>query len=85
MQISVFGTGYVGTVTGISLASYDNSVILVDIDAGKIDSINKRKIPFFEPGLEKLLADYSHNIHATDNSIKAVQSASAPLQTRMVR
>lgn len=79
MRISVFGTGYVGTVTGISLASYDNSVILVDIDASKVDSINNGKIPFFEPGLEKLLTDYSNNIHATDDPIKAVQNTELTL------
>jgi UDPglucose 6-dehydrogenase len=79
MKISIIGTGYVGSVTGVCLASFGNTVILIDIDIKKIEELNNCKIPFFEPGLEKLLADYSHNIHATDNSIKAVQDTEITL------
>lgn len=55
MNISIIGTGYVGLVTGISLASAGNKVICVGRNADKIIRINSGEIPFYEPGLKKLL------------------------------
>ncbi len=52
MRISIFGTGYVGLVTGTCLADVGNHVICVDVDEAKIAALNSGKIPIFEPGLE---------------------------------
>ncbi|HLD96929.1 MAG TPA: UDP-glucose/GDP-mannose dehydrogenase family protein, partial [Candidatus Nanoarchaeia archaeon] len=55
MKIAVIGCGYVGLVTGASLANLGNDVICVDIDDEKIADLRKGIIPFFEPGLRDLV------------------------------
>jgi len=56
MHVTIFGTGYVGLVTGTCLAEVGNDVVCVDIDRGKIDRLNAGEIPIFEPGLEDMVA-----------------------------
>lgn len=53
-RIAVVGTGYVGLVTGACLAELGNSVVCVDNDAGKIQTLRRGEIPFFEPSLLEL-------------------------------
>jgi UDPglucose 6-dehydrogenase len=55
MKIAVVGTGYVGLVVGACLAENGNDVICVDKDEAKVRSLQKGKIPIFEPGLEELV------------------------------
>jgi UDPglucose 6-dehydrogenase len=55
MKIAVVGTGYVGLVTGVVFADLGNEVLCVDIDAAKVDAINKGQSPIYEPGLDDLL------------------------------
>ncbi|HWG67187.1 MAG TPA: UDP-glucose/GDP-mannose dehydrogenase family protein [Rhodanobacteraceae bacterium] len=55
MKITIFGTGYVGLVTGTCLAEMGNHVLCMDVDANKIARLERGEIPIFEPGLEPLV------------------------------
>ncbi len=55
MKISIFGTGYVGLVTGVCLAESGNDVIGYDIDEEKISLLKKGIPPIYEHGLDELL------------------------------
>ncbi len=55
MNVTVIGTGYVGTVTGACLAYLGHSVTCVDTDASKIEKLRAGQSPIFEPGLEELM------------------------------
>ncbi len=53
MNIVIIGTGYVGLVTGVGLASLGNKVNFIDLDTDKITKLNNKNLPFYEPGLDK--------------------------------
>ncbi|MBA8883850.1 UDP-glucose dehydrogenase family protein [Dokdonella fugitiva] len=55
MRVTIFGTGYVGLVTGTCLAEVGNDVVCVDVDANKIARLERGEIPIYEPGLEPLV------------------------------
>jgi UDPglucose 6-dehydrogenase len=55
MKITVFGSGYVGLVTGACLADVGNDVLCIDIDENKISKLNQGIIPIFEPGLDAVV------------------------------
>ena len=55
MKVSVIGTGYVGLVTGATLADLGNQVVCLDILEEKINTLNSGKSPIYEPGLDELL------------------------------
>ncbi len=55
MKISVFGTGYVGLVTGACLAEVGHDVICMDVDQNKIDQLNNGVLPIWEAGLEDIV------------------------------
>ena len=56
MKITVFGTGYVGLVTGVCLAETGHDVICVDTSSDKIAMLKNGKSPIYERGLDELLA-----------------------------
>jgi UDPglucose 6-dehydrogenase len=55
MRVTIFGSGYVGLVTGACLADAGNDVLCVDVDAKKIDGLKQGIIPIHEPGLDALI------------------------------
>jgi UDPglucose 6-dehydrogenase len=55
VKVTVFGSGYVGLVTGACLAEAGNQVVCVDIDANKIARLQQGDIPIHEPGLDTLV------------------------------
>ncbi len=59
MNITLFGTGYVGLVTAACFAEMGNTVLCVDIDAAKVAALQTGRIPIFEPGLEQMVV---HNL-----------------------
>jgi UDPglucose 6-dehydrogenase len=55
MRVTIFGSGYVGLVTGACLAEAGNHVLCVDVDATKVDGLKQAVVPIHEPGLEDLV------------------------------
>lgn len=90
MKISVFGIGYVGVVSAACLARDGHDVIAVDIDPGKVKSINDGVSPIVEEGIDDLVrevvaagkltatADTDFAIKNTDASFICVGTPSAP-------
>jgi UDPglucose 6-dehydrogenase len=55
MRITIFGSGYVGLVTGACLADAGNDVVCVDVDARKIAMLKQGEVPIHEPGLDAVV------------------------------
>jgi len=56
MKMTIFGSGYVGLVTGACMAEVGNNVVCVDIDEDKIRRLNAGEVPIYEPGLDDCIA-----------------------------
>jgi UDPglucose 6-dehydrogenase len=55
MKITIYGSGYVGLVTGALIADVGNEVLCVDVDETKVANLKKGIIPIFEPGLDDVI------------------------------
>ena len=55
MKVSIFGSGYVGLVSGACLADAGNHVLCMDIDPARIEMLNRGEVPIHEPGLDVLI------------------------------
>ncbi|MER0203504.1 MAG: UDP-glucose/GDP-mannose dehydrogenase family protein [Nitrosomonas sp.] len=77
MKLSIFGTGYVGLVTGACLADVGHNVVCIDVDQTKIDNLKKGILPIWESGLDAIV---ERNVNAgrlqfTTNVATAIQHA----------
>tara|TARA_B110000977_G_scaffold103846_1_gene135645 strand:- start:1061 stop:2431 length:1371 start_codon:yes stop_codon:yes gene_type:complete len=75
MNISIFGTGYVGLVSGACLAEVGHNVICMDVDPVKIEKLKSGNLPIWEPGLEALVERTvkEERLHFTTDVAHAVQ------------
>ena len=75
MRVTIFGTGYVGLVTGTCLAEVGNHVVCVDVDKAKVEGLNNGVIPIYEPGLESLvLSNHSEKrIEFTTDAVNGIE------------
>jgi UDPglucose 6-dehydrogenase len=75
MRVTIFGSGYVGLVTGACLADAGNHVVCVDVDAGKIERLNRGEVPIHEPGLDALIKRNAEagRIEFTTDAVKGVE------------
>ena len=55
MRVCIFGTGYVGLVSGTCLAEVGHDVVCVDVDAAKVEGLERGVIPIYEPGLTPMV------------------------------
>ncbi|MGD9168776.1 MAG: UDP-glucose/GDP-mannose dehydrogenase family protein [Candidatus Thiodiazotropha sp.] len=55
MKVTVFGSGYVGLVTGACLAEVGNDVVCMDVDERKIAKLKQGEVPIYEPGLDAMV------------------------------
>jgi GDP-mannose 6-dehydrogenase len=81
MRVSVFGLGYVGSVSAASLAADGHTVIGVDVNPGKVASLNEGRSPIVERGLDELIQAGAArgSLRATTDAADAVASTDASL------
>jgi GDP-mannose 6-dehydrogenase len=75
--VSVFGLGYVGSVTAACLASKGNTLIGVDVSRDKVAALNSGRTPILEPGIEEMIAacHKACHLHATTEAEKAIRES----------
>jgi GDP-mannose 6-dehydrogenase len=81
MNVSVFGLGYVGSVSAASLAENGHRVVGVDVNAGKVEAICAGRSPIVEPGLGDVLAHVvsEGRLRATTDTAEAIRSTTVSL------
>ena len=81
MNLSVFGLGYVGSVSAASFAADGHTVIGVDVNRTKVDSMNEGRSPIVEKGLDGLIAENvaSGRLRATTDTSEAIAASDLSL------
>ena len=72
MRITIFGSGYVGLVTGACLADAGNQVICVDVDPAKVERLTRGEVPIHEPGLDDLVSVRQHR-HRRERNVSCAR------------
>ncbi len=73
--IGVIGTGYVGLVTAVGFAEIGREVWCVDVDAAKIERLQRGEVPVYEPGLSELLERNASRLHFSTDLAGALEHA----------
>jgi UDPglucose 6-dehydrogenase len=75
MRVTIFGSGYVGLVTGACLADAGNHVLCVDVDSAKIERLKRGEVPIHEPGLDALIKRNAEagRIEFTTDAVRGVE------------
>jgi GDP-mannose 6-dehydrogenase len=81
MNVSVFGLGYVGSVSAASFASDGHTVVGVDVNPDKVASLNEGRSPIVEKGLDELIRENASNgrLRATTSTAEAVEATDLSL------
>jgi len=81
MNVSVFGLGYVGSVSAASFAADGHTVVGVDVNPDKVASLNEARSPIVEKGLDELIRSASANksLRATTSTDEAIQATDLSL------
>ena len=81
MRVSVFGLGYVGSVSAATFAADGHEVIGVDVNPLKVATLNAGQSPIVEPGLDELIgsAVSAGRLRATTSAIEAVEASDVSL------
>ena len=81
MKVSVFGLGYVGSVSAASFAADGHTVVGVDVNPDKVASLNEGRSPIVEKGLDELIRDNTANgrLRATTSTAEAVRDTELSL------
>src|SRR5262245_18382941 len=81
MKVSVFGLGYVGSVSAVSFAADGHTVVGVDVNRDKVASLNEGRSPIVEKGLDDLIKTAAANgsLRATTSTGEAVQATDLSL------
>jgi len=81
MRVSVFGLGYVGSVSAASFAADGHTVVGVDVAPAKVASLNEGRSPIVEKGLEELIRDTTANgrLRATTSTADAIRDTELSL------
>jgi GDP-mannose 6-dehydrogenase len=81
MNVSVFGLGYVGSVSAASFAADGHTVVGVDVNADKVASLNEGRSPIVEKGLDELIRDNAANgrLRATTSTADAIAATDLSL------
>ncbi len=64
-RIAFFGAGYAGLVSGTCLAALGHEVVIRDVVPDRIEALRTGRVPFFEPGLEELIAEHGDHLTFT--------------------
>src|ERR1700728_130745 len=73
--VGVIGAGYVGLVTAAGFAQLGSDVYCVDVDAAKIDQLERGEVPIYEPGLAEMIAENRERLHFATTLDDAVANA----------